>query len=115
MMSQPHPSVDRGDVERVVRRDFPAERVAEVLALLDAYTELERDRVQLAVLKLAGGDLAKVRQYVACAEADWREVLAPAEYPAYTKKWFRIDRLSPDESQKIIDADWKQYSDWLNR
>ena len=112
---QPTPSVDRRDVERVVRREFPPQCVTEVLALLDTYADRERDRVQLAVLKLAGGDLAKMKQYVEWARCDWREVLGPAEYPKYTKKWTRIDRISPEERQRIIDADWKQYTDWLNR
>ena len=66
-MTQPTPNVTDADVERVVRRDFPAERVDEVLAT------------------------------------------------GYTKKWFHIDKLPEDEKQRIIDADWKQYQDWLER
>ncbi len=60
-MHQPTPSVSRADVERVVRRDFPKGAALEVLTALDRYGveeyELERDRVQLAVLKLARGNL----------------------------------------------------------
>jgi len=35
--------------------------------------------------------------------------------PHYTKKMFRIERLSADERQRIIDKDKKQYLDWLQR
>jgi hypothetical protein len=52
---QPHPTVTRGDVERIVRRDFPADREPEILAMLNEYgTEdwhREPDRVHLAILK----------------------------------------------------------------
>jgi hypothetical protein len=56
MTTQPTPDVTGVDVERVVRRDFPADRVAEVLVMLNEYgTEAwqrEPHRVHLAVLKL---------------------------------------------------------------
>jgi len=55
---QPTPTVTAADVERIVRRDFPAERTAEVLAMLDEYGteewQRETHRVRLAALKLAG-------------------------------------------------------------
>src|SRR5512134_3389788 len=48
-----------------VRRDFGADRVAEVLATLGEYGaerwQREPHRVRLAVLKLAGGSLARLR------------------------------------------------------
>jgi hypothetical protein len=28
---------------------------------------------------------------------------------------FRIGELAQDEQQRIIDADWRQYQDWLTR
>ena len=116
---QPHPTVSRADVERVVRRDFPADRFDEVIATLDEYGtedwQRERDRVQLAVLKLAGGNFDHLRGYIEWAKSDFRDVLGPAEYPLYTKKMFRIDKLPAEERQRIIDADWKQYQDWFTR
>ena len=87
--------------------------------MLDEYGAIDWqrgcDRVQLAILKLAFGRLDQVRYYVESAKCDYRDVLAGAEYPAYTKKMFRINKLSPDEQQAIIDADWKQYQAWLTR
>jgi hypothetical protein len=112
---QPTPTVTRGDVERVIRRDFPAELFAQVLAVLDEYEHRERERVQLAVLKLAGGSMKRLRYEIEGAKCDYRDVLSPAEYPSYTKKMFRMSKLPAEEQQRIIDADWKQYQDCLAR
>src|SRR5687767_3459069 len=104
---QPTPKVSRSDVERIVRRDFPADRFDYVMTTLDEYGtkdwQRERDRVQLAVLKLAAGSLDALRRYIEWAKSDYRDVLGPAEYPGYTKKMFRIDKLPPAERQRIID------------
>jgi hypothetical protein len=103
-------------VERVVRRDFSAERFADVMAMLNEYGaedwQREADRVRLAVLKLAAGSLERLRYEIEGAKRDYRDVLAPAEYPGYCK---RVRRPPPEEEQRIIDADWRQYQDWLMR
>jgi hypothetical protein len=118
MPEQPVPKVNAADVERVVRRDYPAERVPEALAILGRYGgerwQSESARVLLAVLKLANGNLARLRSQIETAKMDYRDVLAYAEYPLY------FDRVSgagdlPEGVQRIIDADWKQYQDWLTR
>jgi len=118
-LSQPHPNVSAADVERVVRRDFPPEQVESVLSLLNEYGvedwQREADRVRLAVLKLANRDLQQVRDWIGQAKMDYRDVLGPAEYPLYGKKWGRMDRLTEEEQKKIIDADWAQYEKWLKR
>ena len=119
MTMQPTPTVTDSDVERVVRRDYPAGRVPEVFALLKQYgTETwhgEPHRVRLAALKLSAGDIERLRYQIEGAKCDYRDVLAEAEYPEYTKRMFRIRQLRPEEQHRIIDADWKQYQDWLTR
>ena len=116
---QPHATVSRAEVERVVKRDFPPGQFDEVMATLDEYGtedwQRERDRVQAAVLKLAGGSLEALRRHIEWAKRDYRDVLGPAEYPLYTKKMFRIGQLSAEERRRIIDADWKQYQEWFTR
>ena len=75
-------SWSREDVVQRVARDFPLEQREEVLTTLDQYpgdTPGGRARVQLAVLSAAGGDLMKVRAYVAHANIDFRDVLYWAE------------------------------------
>ncbi len=118
-MNQPTPTVSRADVERVVRRDFPAEAFSEVIAILDAYGvkdyEREKDRIQLAVLKLARGCLQNLRREIDGAQCDYRDTLLSAEYPGYGKRMFKLDKASEEEKRRVIDADWKQYNDWLSR
>ena len=118
-MIQPTPVVTAADVERIVRRDFPSERAAEVVAVLSEYGteswQREPDRVRLAVLKLAAGNMEKLRQGIETAKQDYRDVLAYAEYPGYMTRVPGPGTRPPDEVQRIVDADWKQYQDWLTR
>ena len=60
-----------------------------MLELLDTYGvesyERERERVQLAILKLGEGNEKKLREFVAVARRDYRDVLFWAEYPEEAK------------------------------
>jgi len=113
-MNQPAPTVTRSDVERIVRRDFPSQDFATLMALLDEYGtkrhERERDRVQLAVLKLADGSVDEILCQIQTAKIDYRDVLSWAEYPSY--KWDEKDEV---KIQKLHRDDWQQYSEWLNK
>ena len=70
--------------------------------------------MRLAVLKLANRDLDSLKSYVRMAAEDYRDVLAYAEYPLYSKKVFGIDNLPEESRNQIIEEDWKQYQTWLN-
>jgi hypothetical protein len=119
MPIQPTPNVSSADVERIVRRDFPADRVAEVLGILNEYGQeswhREPDRVRLAVLKLASGSVERLRQEIDGAKCDYRDALAAAEYAGYLTKVPPSGALPAEEKQQIIDTDWKQYQDWFTR
>ena len=88
----------RDQVVASVEATFPKSDWARVLELLDSYGvesyERERERVQLAILKLAGSE-AKVREYVAVAKRDYRDVLFWAEYPEES----RLD--TPEKRQRV--------------
>jgi len=75
----------RDQVVASVEETFPKNSWARVLDLLDSYGvepyERERERVQVAILKLGAGSQAKLREYVAVAKRDYRDVLFWAEYP----------------------------------
>ena len=114
-MRQPTPSVTEDDVERIVRRDFPALVVNDILALISKVEVREKPRVVLACLKIADGNLERLRANLADASGYYRELLGEAEYPLATKRWFRIESLSDDEVRAIYEKDWRQYSDWLTR
>ena len=112
---QPTPDVTAADVERIVKRDYPPSQQANALAILREYggdAHRESARVRLAVLKLANKNLKQLRYWIEQARLDYRDVLAPAEYPKYCR-WGRVDTASEEEQRKVIDADWAQYERWL--
>ena len=112
---QPTPNVTRADVERIAQRDYPPEHAETVLKIVQRYTNVERTRVQLAVLKLAAGDVDAVHHHIEVALRDYRDVLCGAEYPAFTEKWLHSEPIAADERKRLVDADWTQYQDWLLR
>src|SRR5438067_3530253 len=89
----------RDEVVAAVEVAFPESNCARVLKLLDSYGvesyERERERVQLAILKLSAGSEEKVREFVAVAKRDYRDVLFWAEYPEEA----RLD--TPEKRQRI--------------
>ena len=117
-MNQPAPKVTEADVDRIVRRDFPPDEVAGVLAALAAYGKQkwhnEVARVRVAILKLAAGHRDKLPGIIRTADTDYRDVLSMAEYPAY------FTGVSPSETDEAkqtpaINADWTQYRRWFER
>ena len=89
----------RRQVVEVVEGTFPESRWAGVLELLDSYGaksfERERERVQLAILRLSGASEEKLREFVAAAKRDYRDVLFWAEYPQEA----RLD--TPEKRQRF--------------
>ena len=75
----------RDEVVAAIQATFLKSSRARVLELLDIYGvesyERERERVQLAILKLSGGSEEKLREFVAVAKRDYRDVLFWAENP----------------------------------
>lgn len=74
--------------------------------------EGDSNRVKLAILKLSGASIAKIKEYVQEAKKDCRDVLAWAEYPEQVRAdtW----KLSPEENRKMQIRDLEQYRAWLN-
>jgi len=113
-----HPT--RGDVLRIARRDFPWHTPDEVLSILDQYgTETwhkERERVHAAILKVSGGDFSRLSSLTEAAKGDYRDLLAAAEYPAYSRIGFvELDRMPAKEVRRIKAGDWRQYEAWLRQ
>src|SRR5437879_4855026 len=79
----------RDEVVAVVQRTFPVGAHPRVLELLDTYGiesyERERERVQLAILKLSEGNEEKLREFVAVAKRDYHDMLFWAENPEEAK------------------------------
>ena len=89
----------RDEVVAVVQQTFPEGAHTRVLKLLDIYGvesyERERERVQLAILKLSEGNEEKLREFVAVAKRDYRDVIFWAEYPEEA----RLD--TPEKRERI--------------
>ena len=113
------PAVSRDDVLRVIRRDYPAALFTTVLSILDEYGaepwERERDRVQLAVLKLATGSVEEIRRQVEAAKLDYRDALAQAEFPENLVSLTRAKLRSTEEQAAMDQRDWERYRRWLAR
>jgi hypothetical protein len=79
----------RQDVVAAVRKHFPRAKARSLLDLLDAYGHephhRERERVQLAIVKLSEGDEDKLRYFLAVATRDYRDVLFWCDHPEEAK------------------------------
>lgn len=101
-------------VLKKVRETFPDIDETLIFSLLDLYGmtsyEQERERVQLAILKLSEGDLKKLERNLDVAKQDFRDALSWAEYPAEGQLGFGADwqKLAAAREQ-----DKKQYLEWL--
>jgi hypothetical protein len=126
MLTQPVPEVTSADVDRVVGRDFPSERAAVVHEILSGYGreswQCGEDRVRLAALKLAAGDLGRLRAEIERATLDYHGVIAGAEYPGFTMKVGSCGLPTDDvhcehaaHAKAVIKEDWRQYREWLER
>jgi hypothetical protein len=89
----------REEVVAALQKTFSEDAHARVLELLNAYGvesyERERERVQLAILKLSEGNEEKLREFVAVAKRDYRDVLFWAENPEEA----RLD--TPEKRERI--------------
>src|SRR5438067_266315 len=89
----------RDEVIAVVQRTFPESAHARLLELLDTYGvesyERECERVQLAILKLSEGSEEKLREFVAVAKRDYRDVLFWTENPEEA----RLD--TPEKRERV--------------
>jgi hypothetical protein len=79
----------REDVVAAVGARFPRADVERLLTLLDSYGvesyERERERVQMAIVNLSEGSEEKLRDFLAVAKRDYRDVLFWSEYPEEAK------------------------------
>ena len=117
-MLQPVPSVTEGDVDVLSDATTRPEQINQVFATLNDYGRetwhRERYRVQLAILKLAAGDIDALHNHLEMARRDYRDVLAFAGYPGYFSKILPNAKSSDPAHAEVIDADWKQYQHWLS-
>jgi len=118
MANQPVPDVTDADVRRIALRDFGESQLPLVQSLLEEYGKQEWNRpgarVRLAILKLAQGDMDRLLDAISVAIEDPRDVLAQAEYPGYMRE-IGFGKVAENVKQSVIDDDWRQYHDWLEK
>lgn len=107
-------------VEEKARQSFAPADLPAVLQTLETYGvesyERERERVQLDILKLSGGDLVKLRELVEVAKRDYRDILAWAEYPQEMRtRPTEMQENINGEAHRIREGDRAQYLEWLLR
>jgi hypothetical protein len=111
-------------VEAKVKSQFP-NQTTEALRLLDQYESESpgRERVQLAILKLSGSSLNKLRDQVDTAKRDYREVLLLGETPeSFRMGEYADDSESfeawakADEAEQAVEAkEFEDYLQWLQQ
>ena len=75
----PVSEVVRGEISRrFAPTDVPGATEALGAVVLQGWAVKERDRVQLAAIKLSGGSMSRLIEEIAVAQADWRDVLVAA-------------------------------------
>lgn len=102
-------------VEKKIRQIFPNKDVSEIYEYLEEYGDesKEKVRVHLAILKLCEEEkISDPSVYVKAAQADYRDVLAWAEYPHQMKHGPEKD---PQISAQLVKKDEEQYKAWLNK
>jgi hypothetical protein len=95
---------------------FPNEDPQKIIAILDEYgtdsNERDRERVQIAILKLSGENIDHLHMHVSMAKRDYRDILAYAEYPEEMSDF--TGKISDQETvNNIRKRDRQQYLNWL--
>jgi hypothetical protein len=87
----------REDVLAAATATFKGDQLESILSELDLYGvephEPERERVQLAIIELSGGNKDKILQYVQIAKIDYRDILA----------WKQLGPTQEAEGNKLRD------------
>lgn len=98
-------------VLRKLQETFSVDLQPAAEALLGSYesTSAEaRQRVQLAAIRLSQGNLERLADLMSVARLDYRDVLAPAEFP-------RQMRTTPGAiTAEMVAADRAEYDAWLD-
>lgn len=109
-MSDYTPNVTKKDVDRIIARDYPADRSDHIWEILKQYRYGEAFRVFAAALKEGNGDIERLRSMIDLANQDYRDLLVAAEYPAQMK-----EGVFGAQNPKTIKADEEQYYEWFNK
>jgi hypothetical protein len=124
-IGEPKPVKITGIVRKKLRETFATELQDEAISTLKTgltfrlpfvNTTEKLERVRLAVIKLAGGDLTQLRRHVEIAKVDWRDVISAAEHPeAFSIGLSNYTNLDEKVQKEIEARDRQQYVSWLGK
>jgi hypothetical protein len=115
MHNQPIASISQGQLDFLIKREFPelSEIVSNKLKFVASDTESGRRRISVAILKLANRDFRKLDTLIEKANFDFRDVVSQAEYPTNSLRGFDDRTLEQEMSEHR--ADWEDYAGWLSK
>lgn len=113
--TQPFAKVDNKSLERIILREFgsQANEAKEKLLRVKYNTPNSKYRISSAIIKLADRDINALDSLIEISNNDYRDVLARAEYPRCFN--LGLDAIKRSKIKQIYLADWKDYSNWVNK
>ena len=115
MEEQPIPKISNRILEEIIERDFGINsiEVKTKLNQVKSDTESGKNRISVAILKLANGNINSIDNFIELANSDFRDVISQAEYKRCSELGF--EDIEKSEIGKIYLEDWKEYTEWLNK
>lgn len=102
----------------MLNKYYSGKDINRIMDILDTYGgepwQPDKERVQLAILKLSQGNEGTLKNNLEHAKIDCSDILWLAEEPNLTAASDKLPELTQEEIQKLQDMDRKQYLDWLN-
>lgn len=112
---EPSAKISDKTLERLIRREFGS-RAGEVnrkFQQVNSDTPGGKNRISAAILKLANRDLDGIDYYTSVCNNDFRDLVAPAEYPRFSKIGF--NKIAKWKKRQLYLSDWKEYSRWVRK
>lgn len=98
-------------VDRILVREFGT-HADKARATLSQYAGPEQERLWLAAIKLAEGQLDQLQAAISLANADYRDVIAPAEYPSS----LMLHHDAQEHERTLAEEeDLAQYRAWITK
>ena len=104
------PTVTKSDIDRIILRDYPDHELVVIWDVLKLYGHGEAFRIYAAALKEGKGDVARLKEMIALANIDYRDLLVAAEYPRQ-----QTIGLFQNHSVQTLESDSTQYYEWFNK
>lgn len=103
-------------VIKKTKQIFPEHPYDYVMQSLELYGQMEhetnKERVQLAILKLTQTNKDNFCKHIVHAKIDYRDILAAAESPHYLNVDY--SKTTEPERKALIEKDLQEYNTWLN-